>query len=189
MNNCIIIHGCPSRDEETMDEKTRTYDKHWMPWVKGELDRVGIPTQIPSMPNPWEPNYAAYKEVLEKYPISENTILIGHSCGCAFLVRWLGDSRQKIKKLILVAPWKVVKEGDEIKKNFYTYPIDPTIKERVSDIIMFTAPNEEENGKRSLKMYHDVLGGKIISLDNHGHYTQADMGIIGFPELVKEIIT
>ena len=36
-------------------------------------------------------------------------------------------------------------------------------------------------------MYDSLLGGKIIELNNHGHYTLDDMGTNEFPELLKEI--
>ena len=35
--NCIIIHGCPSNKEKAMNPATRTYDKHWIPWIKRKL--------------------------------------------------------------------------------------------------------------------------------------------------------
>lgn len=141
------------------------------------------------MPSPWEPDYNAFKKEFEKYAVSENTILIGHSCGCAFLARWLGESKQKINKLILVAPWKIPDKDDKFRKAFYEYPIDETIKSRVKEIVMFTADDEEEDGKKSLKIFHDALGGKIIELQGRGHYTMGDMGTEEFPELLEEIIT
>ncbi len=186
--NCIIIHGCPSSKERAMDQKTRTYDKHWIPWIKKELTLKRIKTETPLMPNPWEPNYDSFKKEFEKYKVDENTILIGHSCGTTFLVRWLGESKQKIRKLILVAPWKISDKPDKFRKVFYEYPIDKTIKSRVKEIIMFTADDEEDNGKKSLKIFHKAFGGKIINLKNYGHYTQGDMKTTKFPELLKEII-
>ena len=48
---------------------------------------------------------------------------------------------------------------------------------------MFTADDEEDEGKESLKLYHASLGGKIIELKGHGHYTMDDMETIEFPEL------
>ncbi len=187
--NCIVIHGCPSNVEKAMDPETRTYDKHWISWIKKDLSQRGIKTETPLMPSPWEPDYNAFKKEFEKYPVSENTILIGHSCGCAFLVRWLGESKQKINKLILVAPWKIPDKDDKFRKAFYEYPIDEAIKSRVKGIVMFTADDEEEDGKKSLKIFHDALGGKIIELRGRGHYTMGDMGTEEFPELLKEIIT
>lgn len=186
--NCIIIHGCPDDEEKAMNPETRTYDKHWMPWLKSKLIANGINTEIPLMPEPWQPNYKAYKKVFEKYLVKENTILVGTSCGCAFLVRWLGETKQPIKKLILVAPWNIPEdENDEVRKQFYTYPIDETIKLRVQEIIMFTSNNESEDGKKSLQIFHEALGGRIVDLPNHGHYLFSQMGTEEFSELLAEI--
>lgn len=186
--NCIIIHGCPSNAEQAMDLEIRTYDKHWIPWIKKELVMRGIKVETPLMPSPWEPDYEKFKREFEKYEVTENTILVGHSCGCAFLVRWLGESKQPIKKLILVAPWKIPDENDAFEKTFYIYPIDEEIKSRIENIIMFTADDEEEDGKKSLQIFHDVLGGKIIELKGRGHYTLDEMRTEQFPELLREII-
>ena len=171
-----------------MTPETKTYYKHWIQWAKNQLILKGIATEAPLMPNPWAPDYNAFKQEFEKYPVSENTILIGHSCGCSFLVRWLGESKKKIKKLILVAPWKIAKEKDPLKEKFYAYPIDETIKSRVEEIVMFTSDNEREDGKKSLEIYKKSLGGKIIELKGKGHYIFEHMGTEEFPELLHEII-
>jgi len=185
---CIIIHGCPSNAEKAMNEETRTHDKHWIPWTKEQLISKGIAVETPLMPEPWEPNYNKFKEEFEKYSVGEDSVLIGHSCGCAFLVRWLGDAKQKIGKLILVAPWKIPDADNENRREFYTYPIDELIKERVNKIVMFTADDGEEEGKESVEIFNKSLGGKIIELKGHGHYTMGDMGTTEFPELIKEIL-
>lgn len=188
MKNAIILHGCPGSEERGIDPATRTYDKHWIPWTKEQLIANGIPTETPMMPEPWKPNYEKFKAEFEKYPVDENTILIGHSCGCAFLVRWLGESKQKISKLILIAPWKIPSGDDEARQKFYVYDIDDGVKDRVGEIIMFTSNDEEADGKKSVKIFHEALGGKIIELKNHGHYTMGDMGKEELPELIKEVI-
>ena len=185
---CIIIHGCPSDVEKAMDPKRRTYDKHWIPWTKKQLIANGIETETPLMPSPWYPDYEKFKAEFEKYNVDENTILIGHSCGCAFLVRWLGETKKKIFKLILVAPWKIPDKDDKYRKKFYTYPIDETIKERAKEIVMFTADDEEEDGKKSLKIFHEALDGEIIELKGRGHYTLNDMRTEEFPELIEVIL-
>ena len=187
MKNVIIIHGCPTDVEKAMNPETRTYDKHWIPWTKNKLSLRGIKVDAPLMPNPWEPNYEAFKKEFEKQKISEDTILIGTSCAAAFLVRWLGESKKRIGKLILVAPWKIPDGDDEDERSFYEYPIDETIKSRVRKIVMFTSDDEEEDGKESLKIFHKALGGEIIELKNHGHYTMGDMGTEEFPELLEAV--
>src|SRR3989338_396336 len=182
-----IIHGCPSNIEKAMNPETRTYDKHWMPWIKKELEAKAIKTEIPLMPDPWEPDYKKFKKEFEKLEIDENTILIGHSCGCAFLVRWLGETKIKINKLILIAPWKIPEKDDNLSKEFYGYVIDNSITSRIKEIVMFTSDDEEDDGKKSLQIFHRSLGGKVIELKGRGHYTLNDMKTEQFPELIKEV--
>ena len=185
--NCLVVHGCPGSAESLMDLSERTYTKHWIPWIRRELNVRGIPTQVPLLPEPWSPVYEHFKAEFEKYPVNESTILIGHSCGGAFLVRWLGDTKQKINTLILVAPWKIP-DPDKVGRDvYYEFPIDETIKERVGRIVMFTADDEEEDGKKSVKMFHEALGGDLIELPGRVHFTMDSMGTDEFPELLAVI--
>lgn len=179
--NCIILHGCPT------DSDDKFYNKHWIPWIKNKLIEKGIKIETPLMPEPWYPNYKKFKKEFEKYDVNENTVLIGHSCGCAFLVRWLGESKKEISKLILVAPWKIPDDDSQAKKDFYDYSIDDTIRNRVEKITMFTSDTEEEDGKKSLRIFQNALGGEVLNLKNHGHYTENDMRSSEFPELLKLI--
>ncbi len=185
---CIIIHGCPSGPEGEGDAETRSFDKHWIPRLRERLIERDVPTLTPIMPDPWAPDYGSFKQEFEKSPVSDRTILIGHSCGCAFLVRWLGESKQEVDTLVLVAPWIVPRVGDPRRKAFYEFPLDETIKRRVRRILMFTSDTEKEDGKKSLAIYHAALGGDIIHLPNKGHYIVADMGTREFPELLDRIV-
>lgn len=184
----IIVHGCPGSPEDTMNFKKRTYDKHWIPWLTEELTSRGVKVEVPLMPKPWQPVYEDFKKQFEKFEVNEKTILVGHSCGCAFLARWLGQTKKKALKLIFVAPWKINDKGDKFREKFYNYPIEESIRERVKKIIMFTADDEKKEGKESLNIYHQALGGKIINLKNHGHYTRNDMGTEEFQELLEVIL-
>ena len=107
---CIIIHGCPSDVEKAMDPETRTYDKHWIPWIKKQLTSKGINVESPLMPEPWQPNYETWKKIIDKLDINQNDILVGHSCGGGFLVRYLGDTKKKAKKAPKKKPAKKKKK-------------------------------------------------------------------------------
>lgn len=184
MKNVIIIHGCSS----TPNDGTEFDPEHWISWIRDTLIARGVPAATPQMPTSWLPDYEQWKAEFEKQDINDETTLIGHSCGCAFLVRWLGESKQKIDKLIFVAPWKIGTSSEE-KKKFYDYVIDGTIKSRVNKIVMFTADNEEDDGKKSLKMFYDALGGTVIELKGRGHYAGDDaIRTEEFPELLAAIL-
>jgi len=183
----FIIHGCPSDEEKAMNSATRTYDKHWIPWTRKKLEAIGFKVETPLMPNPWQPVYESFKDEFQQYTFSEEDIFIGHSCGCAFLVRWFGETKQKAKKLIMVAPWKIPDGTDEFRKNFYEYEIDKSIKDRIEEIIIFTSDDEEGDGKKSVRIFVDALGASVVELKGHGHYTLGDMGTDNFPELLETI--
>lgn len=184
--NCIIAHGCP-RNPVT-DPNKRSYDKHWMPWLKEELSKNNVKTFIPLMPSPWKPNYKEWKKEFDKLKINEESILIGHSCGCAFLVRWLGDTGEKIKKLILVAPWKISTGENMEEKDFYEYQISDSVKFNIGSAVIFTSNGEEEDGKKSAKIFQENLSGKLIELKDHGHYCLDNMETEEFPELLEEVL-
>lgn len=63
-----------------------------------------------------------------------------------------------------------------------------TITSRVKEIIMFTADNEREDGKKSAHILHQALGGRVISLPGRGHYVEKDMGTTEFPELLDAVL-
>ena len=186
--NFILIHGCPGSEEKALNPATRTYDKHWQPWILKELQTRSFKVDFPLMPKPWEPVYDDYKKVLDVLDINENTVLVATSCGTAFVVRYLGDTKKKIDKLILVAPWKIPTDDSEIKKNLYNFEIDKSIKDRVKEIVFFTSDTERELGKKSLMIYHDSLGGEVINLSKRGHYIFKDMGTEEFPELLEKCL-
>lgn len=187
--NVIIIHGCPDAKEQFLSPAERSYDKHWYQWTKQQLELQGIQADVPLMPNPWTPEYTTFKAEFEKYPVNEKSILIGHSCGGAFLVRWLGETKTKVAKLILVAPWKIFRLDDPARQAFYNFTIDQTLPASIGEIIIFTSDDDGEDGaKESVEQFHQALGGQLIELKGRGHYIQGDMGTSEFPELLEVIL-
>ncbi|MFH1612735.1 MAG: alpha/beta hydrolase [bacterium] len=185
MKKVIIVHGWASNEKDNPLN-------HWMYWLKKKLEDKNFEVFASLMPKYWIPNYEKWKKAFDKLNVDNETILIGHSCGCAFLVRWLGETRKKIKKLILVAPWKIPDKEEpkllEVKKKFYNFEINENIKNNIKKVIIFTSDDEEEDGKKSVKIFHDALCGEIIELKNHGHFTLGDMGTKEFPELLEKVL-
>ena len=90
MKTAIIIHGMPYKDEEYYNPKRPASSNcHWLPWIQKQLLLKDILAQTPEMPVPYEPEYIAWKEIFERFPLNEETILVGHSCGAGFIVRYL----------------------------------------------------------------------------------------------------
>jgi len=188
--NCIIVHGCPSNIEKAKEEKTRTYDKHWMPWIKKQLEEKEIEVFIPLMLTPWNPKYEEWKDIFDRLLVNEDSILIGHSCGGAFLVRWLGETKREIKRLILVSPGKAGRESTKTLSNLYGDKTYEHIRNYVKDeIIIFTAEDDLKYHINNAYEYEKELPAKVIHLGKgYGHFTLGDMGTKKFPELLNKIL-
>ena len=185
--NVVIVHGCNDSEEEGK-ESPRENERHWKPWLKKELESRGIEVSNELYPRDWGANYEDWKKVFEKNEIGEGTVLIGHSCGGAFLVRWLSGTNRKVKKLILVAPAKRLPGMKQKHLAFYTFEPNENVKNNVGEIVIFVSDNESSGIKRAVELYEKELGAKVIVLKNHGHFTLEDMGTKEFPELLKEVL-
>jgi len=94
MKNALIIHGTEGYPEE-----------NWFPWLKKQLESHGYKVTIPQFPTPENQTPKHWFETLKPYEkdFNEETILIGHSCGGAFLLRVLEETRIQVKAAVFVS--------------------------------------------------------------------------------------
>jgi len=184
--NAILLHGTCDKEEYFNSQYPSLSNSHWFPWLQKQLIINGISTQTPEIPEAYSPNYAVWKQEFERYSINENTILVGHSCGGGFLVRWLSETDIKVNKVILVAPWL---DPNRVKTtDFFNFKIDSKILERANSITIFTSENDESDILESVRLIKGSIPSiPVVSFKNHGHFTFEDMGSVEFTELLEEI--
>ena len=186
MKNAIIIHGTCSEEEYFSDEYPSLTNSHWFPWLQKQLLIKGIFTQTPEMLEAYKPDYEKWKKEFERYDVNEYTILIGHSCGGGFLIRWLSENKIKIKKLILVAPW--LDPQREKTTVFFDFKIDKIMKDRIGEIHMFVSKDDDKDILESVEIIKTNIAGIINhEFTEHGHFTFSEMKTDKFPELLKII--
>lgn len=185
--NVVIVHGS-NANKKSMNEGLPENERHWYPWIKDKLEERGIDVSNKIYPRNWSPIYEDWKRAFEKNKIDENSTLIGHSAGGGFLVRWLGETKKKIKKLILVSPAIIHSEGDETLDNLLRFDINNDVKNNVEEIIIFTSNNDFEEIKEAVKIFSKAFDVKPIILEDRGHFREKDMGAKEFPELLNEIL-
>ena len=185
--NAIIVHGMPSREEYESSQMIGESNKHWIPWLREKLQAHNIDTFTPEMPKPYEPEYLAWKGQFEKGKINENTILIGHSCGAGFLVRYLSQENKKVGKVILVAPW--IDIDKHLKTKMFDFVIDPKLIKKAKGISIFYSTDDDAEIIASSNMLGKKLEGSVTKVfRGKGHFTEEDMGTTRFPELLEEAI-
>ena len=181
-DTCLILHGCPPNSDNVLPKNQR-----WMNWLEGKLKEKGLNAIAPDMPTPWEPKYEEWKKEFEKYAVTENSLLVGHSCGATFLVRRLLETHTKVKKLILVAPAKISESENDTRQDLYNFDLPPDASKIADEIVVFTS-NDFPHHLKSLELYKVALKPRIIHLENKGHFLIFTMGTNEFPELLDEVI-
>lgn len=178
----IILHGCPPTEELVTPK-----EKRWMNWLADELNKRNLLAITPELPVSWEPKYSEWKKEFEKYSVNEETVLIGHSCGAAFLVRWLLETGKVVKKLILVAPAKVPESEQDTRKDLYNFDLPGEVPHIADEVVLFTS-NDLPHHLQSLALYTKALNPRIIYTEGKVHFLFFQMGTNEFPELLEECI-
>ncbi len=187
MKKALIIHGMPSRKEYFGPAGTDQSRKHWLGWLHDECIRAGIEAVAPEMPEPYEPVYEKWRSAFEKFLVDENTMLIGHSIGAGFLVRWLSENRCQAGKVALVAPW--LDPNNELQNGFFDFEIDRELVTRAESVTIFVSSDDDQEIQESVEKLKNELSGIVMrDFSNQGHFTYDSMETHEFPELLKALI-
>lgn len=162
---------------------------NWMGWAKKKLEKKGFEVTCPMIPDAWQAPYASWKRVMDKLGIDENTTLVGLSAGGATCVRWLLETKTKIKKLILIAPGSkyTATDADPLpsKQEFYDFEIDPKLKEQIVEQVVIFVSNDSPEILKSVELYRRAFDANAIKLEERGHFSFL---IPQLPELIEEIL-
>ena len=134
MNKWFILHGWGGDSQG-----------NWFPWLKEQKEQEGNEVFVPDFPNADFPKYEEWKEHWEKSyasKIDESSVLVGHSLGGGFLLRWLSDNEVSVDCLILVAPTPDDCGIDEIK-DFFTISWNfEVLKQKIKTIEVLGSDND-----------------------------------------------
>jgi predicted alpha/beta hydrolase family esterase len=187
MKNAIILHGKPDKKEYYDPKAPSMSNAHWIPWLQGQLLKHDIWAATPEVPNAFHPEWKLWCKEVERFDITPETIVVGHSCGAGFWLRWLSEHKEvKLAKVVLVAPslgygW----DGDYF---FEGFTLDPDLTSR-ADITIFNSDNDHESIQKAVKEIREKLP-KVQYREFHGykHFTIGSMKTSEFPELLAEVL-
>ena len=189
MKNAILIHGWNTKAEYYDATRPTASNDHWFPWLTKQLVLRDINTVAIEMPNGYYPEYEVWKRELERYDITNQTILVGHSCGGGFLVRWLSENDVKVGRVILVAPWLGYDtEGEPFDASFFQFKIDSSLASKAESVRVLCSDNDDASIQRSVAEIVGAVDGIVTTkLQGKGHFTLHSLGTHKFPELLDEI--
>lgn len=190
MKNAIILHGAPSKKQYYDPDRPSMSNANWLPWLQGQLLKADIPTATPEIPYSFDRNWKTWTQEVERFDISPETILIGHSTGAGFFIKYLSINPEiKVGRVVLVAPW--LDPYQEKTKNFFDdFEIDPKLVSRTKGVTVFSSDNDQESVQKTVEILRAKIKGlKYKEFHNYGHFLYEDMKTDKFPELLQEILS
>lgn len=186
MANAIILHGKPNKEEYYDSKRLSSSNEHWLPWLRKQLILKDIKADTPEVPKAYDPDWDTWRREVERYEIGPETILIGHSCGAGFWIKYLSlHPELRVGKVILVAPW-MDPDGDETKGLFDGYTLDTSLAERTAGLIIFHSDNDKGNVHKTVaQLRQNIDGVQYREFHKYGHFCYEDMGTIEFPVLLE----
>lgn len=188
MKTAIILHGMPRKEDYLNPNVDSESNSNWIPWLQQQLNVRGILTQTPEMPEPYNPNYEKYVEVFKQFKLNEDTMLIGHSCGAGFILKYLSENNIKVGKVVLVAPW--INAGREADITMFdSLRLDENLVLKTKGVAIFESSDDEQDVMDSVEVIkNSVKNIKVTTFENYGHFCFGDMKTRAFPELLDEVL-
>lgn len=186
MSNAIILHGQPAKKRYFDPAFPASSNYYWIPWLQKQLISRDIPTATPDVPNNWNPELTVWTKEFERYDINEQTLVVGHSCGAGFLLRWLSEHPQiKPAKAVLLAPWLNPKNLEDTG-NFFEFAIDKTLSDRTELTIIYSNDDMPQILDTVAVLRNALPDAKYIELHGRRHFY--DDSCMEVPEVLEVLI-
>lgn len=188
MKNAIILHGLPIKTEYYNPDRASSSNSHWLPWLQKALMINDIKADTPEIYKAYEMEWDVWVKEVERFDIGPGSILVGHSMGGGFWVRYLSEHPEiSVDTVVLVAPW--VNIDHEEDTDFFNFTVDPTVTDRASKFIIFSSDDDYADVQKSVKYLIETLPGATVkTFHNYGHFTQRNLKDNTFPELLDVIV-
>lgn len=184
MKTALILHGKPSKEGYFNPESPGQSNMHWLPWLQQQLILKGVLAQTPEWPEPYDADYEKWLALFQQFKIDADTMLIGHSCGAGFLVRWLSENDVHVGKVALVGPF-LDPYHNEVKPSFFDFTIDPNLVSKTAGVRIFYSTDDEPSIPLSAKQIQEAASGvEVKQFTDKGHFTFRSMHTNQFPELL-----
>ena len=158
---------------------------NWLPYLKEELEKMGVPVISPQFPDHDLARESYWIPFLEKdLKVDQNTILIGHSSGAVVSMRF-AEKHKIFGSIIIGAYYTDLGYEKEKLSGYFNHPWDwESIKKNQNWIIEFASTDDPWIPIEEPRYIHKKLNTEYYEYHDQGHFG-GDYHKITFPEVVK----
>ncbi|MEK6963866.1 MAG: alpha/beta fold hydrolase [Nanoarchaeota archaeon] len=181
MVNVFIIHGSYGHPNE-----------NWFPWLKSELEKLKCRVFVPTFPTPKNQKLDVWLDVLKGYDsyLNEDSILVGHSMGCALILRKLELLDKPVKAVFLVGGFTQDLWNGQYKDiidSFFCKSFEwVRIKKNAPHAEVYQSDNDPFVPVLMGEDISEKLDGQFILVKNAGHFNK-EAGYVKFELLLERI--
>jgi predicted alpha/beta hydrolase family esterase len=188
MKNAILLHGLPSKEEYYDESEPSMSNAHWFPWLQNQLLIRDIKADTPEVFKAYKMEWNDWVKEVERFEIGSETILVGHSMGGGFWIRYLSEHpKLQVAKAVLVAPW--LNFSHEEDTDFFEFKLNSNITNQAKQLTVFASDNDSKDVKDSVDFLKRKLSNaNFKEFHNYGHFCYRDMKTDKFPELLEECL-
>ncbi|MBI2652976.1 serine hydrolase family protein, partial [Candidatus Woesearchaeota archaeon] len=156
------------------------------------LETQGYEVIVPKFPTPLDQSLESWLRVFSQYEnkINEETVLIGHSLGAAFILDYLEETNKKVKAAFLVAGYHKLIENEfkELNRTFVDKKFDwNVIKNNCKNFFVVASDNDPYIKLEINKEMAEILDAELKIIHNGGHLNKKS-GFTSFPMLLDLIL-
>jgi len=178
----FIIHGSYGNPKE-----------NWFLWLKQELKKLGHTAFVPEFPTPEGQSLDNWMEVFNDFYLSkidEDSILVGHSLGPAFILSVLEGLQEPVKACFFVSGFLGLLNNPEFDKINSTFTEKEfqwnKIKKNCEKFLLYHSNNDPYVPLEKSKELAEKLGVKVRVIGGAGHFNEK-AGYKKFELLLKDI--
>jgi len=181
MTNVIIVHSTYNNPEG-----------NWFPWLKTELEKLNCQVFVPRFPTPENQSLENWLKVFEDYKqyLNEDTIVVGHSLGPAFLLSVLETLDHPIKSAFFVSSFIGFIGNSEYNVLSKTFTLKEfnwqKIKQNCKHFLLISSQNDPYVELSHGQEIAISLNSPIIVLPSAGHIN-SESGYTHFEFLLEKI--
>jgi predicted alpha/beta hydrolase family esterase len=176
----VIFHGYGATPQD-----------HWFEWLAERLNRIGVSTQIPALPNPAAPHRERWATAAADalgVP-DDNTIVIAHSLGCITALRHLASLANpwRVGTLVLVAGFVERLPALPDLDEFVGEGVDLSgMREHIGSLTIVRSDDDPYVPIEHTDRLANLLGTSALIVPGAGHFLATD-GFTSLPQVFDAV--